>query len=163
MMATVEAMGCRHRLWRRMAVALCAMLPWCGPVGAHLGGDLAAVEADALQLQGAVQRTALIAYDVQEITAAAGLTVREYVTRSGTVFAVTWSGPVPPDLAQLLGSHFARYLAGFAAQEHPGLKRSLRIATPDLIVESGGHLRAFSGRAYLPALLPAGVQVADLR
>jgi hypothetical protein len=38
----------------------------------------------------------------------------------------------------------------------------LRVALPGLIVESGGHLRAYAGRAYLPALVPAGVPAADL-
>jgi Protein of unknown function (DUF2844) len=31
------------------------------------------------------------------------------------------------------------------------------------VVESDGHMRAFSGRAYLPALIPAGTSAADLR
>jgi hypothetical protein len=54
------------------------------------------------------------------------------------------------------------YATALAALNHPGLHRSLRVALPELIVESGGHLRAYAGRAYLPALVPAGVPAADL-
>jgi hypothetical protein len=139
------------------------VLSWSAPVGAHLGGDLAGVQADSRVLQGAVSTSTLADYDVQQIAAAGGQSVREYLTRGGQVFAVTWSGTAPPDLAQLLGPYFPQYAAGLAALDHPGLKRSVRVATPALIVESSGHLRAYSGRAYLPALLPAGVELAAIR
>jgi Protein of unknown function (DUF2844) len=39
----------------------------------------------------------------------------------------------------------------------------VRIATSDLVVESEGHLRAYVGRGYLPALVPAGVSIGELR
>ncbi len=153
----------RQGFLQRTAIALCSVLSWSAPVGAHLGSDSAGVQADSLVLQGTVGTRTLAAYDVQQIDAAAGQTVREYLTRRGRVFAVTWSGPAPPDLAQLLGPYFPQYAAGLAALDHPGLKRSVRVATPALIVESSGHLRAYSGRAYLPALLPAGIELAEIR
>jgi hypothetical protein len=34
---------------------------------------------------------------------------------------------------------------------------------PDLIVESGGRMRNFAGRAYLPNLVPAAVSAGDIR
>jgi Protein of unknown function (DUF2844) len=148
----------------RLAVLqLGAMLVWSGSVSAHLGSDLSSVQADSIVLHGVVRTTALVDYDVHEIDAAAGLTVREFVTRGGTVFALSWAGPVPPDLQLLLGNYFGAYAAGLAALKSPGRNRSVRIALADLIVESSGHLRAYSGRAYLPALMPAGVSIADLR
>ena len=61
-----------------------------------------------------------------------------------------------PDLQKLLGASYQTYTTAVAAENHPGLKRPLRIATSDLVVESDGHMRAYSGRAYLPALIPAG-------
>lgn len=139
------------------------MLCWGGPVSAHLGSDVAGVQSDTLALRGVDHVTGLVRYDVHQIDAAAGISVREFVTRSGTVFAVSWTGPVPPDLQQLLGRYFPAYAAGLAALDHPGLRRSVRIALADLVVEAGGHLRAYAGRAYLPALVPAGVAVAELR
>jgi Protein of unknown function (DUF2844) len=148
----------------RLAVLqLGSMLVWSGSVSAHLGSDLSSVQADSIVLHGVVRTTALVDYDVHEIDAAAGLTVREFVTRGGTVFALSWAGPVPPDLQLLLGNYFGAYAAGLAALKSPGRNRSVRIALADLIVESSGHLRAYSGRAYLPALMPAGVSIADLR
>jgi len=101
-------------------------------------------------------------YDIQEINADTGVRVREYLNRDGVVFAVSWAGPVLPDLQRLLGTHFAAYTTALAALDHPGLHRSVRVASSDLVVESGGHLRAYAGRAYLPALIPAGVSAAEL-
>ena len=102
-------------------------------------------------------------YEMQEITGGNDVRVREYLTRGGLVFAVSWSGPVVPDMRQLLGSHYDAYAKGLAALSHPGLRRSLQIASGELVVESGGHMRAYSGRAYLPALIPPGVPLSELR
>jgi hypothetical protein len=136
--------------------------PWVGPARAGLGGDAASALADGSDLPGVVNSFKLPLYDIQEITADTGMRVREYVNRDGIVFAVSWTGPVLPDLQRLLGTHYVEYTTALAALNHPGLHRSLRVALPDLIVESGGHLRAYSGRARLPALVPAGVSAADL-
>lgn len=130
---------------------------------AALGEGAASVTADAGLLQGVVDTVTLAQYDRIEITTASGLRVREYLTRDGTVFAVAWTGPVMPDLSRLLGPSFKAYSAALAALDHPGLHRSVRVASSALIVESGGHLRAYAGRAYLPARVPAGVPAADLR
>jgi hypothetical protein len=89
--------------------------------------------------------------------------VREFLNAAGVVFAVTWQGPVMPDLQRLLGAQFPVYAAALAAQERPGSHRSVRITTADLVVESEGHLRAYVGRGYLPALVPAGVSIGTLR
>jgi hypothetical protein len=85
------------------------------------------------------------------------------MNRDGVVFAVTWAGPVMPNLRSLLGANFSAYTTALAAVTQRGLRRSLRIATSGLVVETGGHLRAYSGRAYLPASIPAGTPVSDLR
>jgi uncharacterized protein DUF2844 len=135
---------------------------WVGSAHAALGGDSASVLADGAELHGVVNSVISQQYDLQEITTDTGLRVREYVNRDGVVFAVSWAGPVLPDLQRLLGTHYVEYTAALAALNHPGLHRSLRVALPELIVESGGHLRAYAGRAYLPALVPAGVPAADL-
>jgi hypothetical protein len=129
---------------------------------AGLGGDAASAFADGTELHGVVNSVSLPQYDIQEITTETGIRVREYVNRDGVVFAVSWTGPVLPDLQRLLGTHYVEYTTALAALNHPGLHRSLRVALPELIVESGGHLRAYAGRAYLPALVPAGVPAADL-
>jgi hypothetical protein len=132
------------------------------PVRAGLGSDAADILIDSAQMQGVITLVSRAQYDVQEITAEAGTRVREYVNRGGLVFAVSWDGPVMPDLRQLLGSHYAAYTEALSASTHRDL-RSVRVATRELVVECGGHMRAYSGRAYLPVLIPPGVPVAELR
>jgi hypothetical protein len=137
--------------------------PLCvGSAHAGLGGDVAGALADGSEMHGVVNSITLAKYDIEEITADTGMRMREYVNRDGVVFAVSWAGPVLPDLQRLLGAHYVEYTTALAALNHPGLHRSLRMALPELIVESSGHLRAYAGRAYLPALVPAGVPAADL-
>jgi Protein of unknown function (DUF2844) len=133
------------------------------PACAALGSDAPSVLADAANLSGAMSSEVLQQYTIEEISAESGMRVREFLNRDGVVFAVSWSGPALPDLQQLLGAHYAEYSAAVAALSHPGLQRSVRVASPGLVVESGGHLRAYAGRAYLPALIPPGVSAVELR
>jgi hypothetical protein len=130
---------------------------------ASLAGDAASVSSDAGALHGVVQASILPQFEIQQIVTDNGIQVREYLNREGTVFAVTWAGPVVPDLPQLLGAQFAAYAAALAARDHLGLHRSVRVATSSLVVESDGHLRAYVGRAYLPEMIPIGVSAAQLR
>ncbi|MCF8168012.1 MAG: DUF2844 domain-containing protein [Rhodoferax sp.] len=87
-----------------------------------------------------------------------GVSVRQYVSAAGRVFAVAWNGPVLPDFELLLGSHFAAYER---AQRQKG--RGVRVLQPDLVIESSGMMRAFVGRAYLATQLPAGVKPSDIQ
>ena len=149
--------------FRNLILALAANLICVAAARAGLGEDAAGVIADARALRGAVQSQSTGLFDVHQISTDGGLRVREYADRSGVIFAVSWSGPVQPDLQLLLQGSFAEYNQVRASQIRPGLHRSLRIASPDLVVETGGHLRAYSGRAYLPARIPAGMSAADVR
>jgi Protein of unknown function (DUF2844) len=153
-----------HRVkWVSLGLAF-SMASWCvAPAHAALGGDAASVAADADALHGVIHSTLLQQYDIRDITSDNGMRLREFQDRSGVVFAVVWSGPAMPDLQKLLGASYRTYAAAVAAASHSGLKRPLRIATSDLVVESDGHMRAYSIRAYLPALIPAGTAAADLR
>ena len=119
--------------------------------------------ADMEDLHGSAASTVLPQYDIQEISNENGMQVREFLTKAGIVFAVAWTGPVVPDLRHLLGASFDTYIQSLSAMEPHGLHRPLRIATSELVVEAGGHMRAYSGRAYLPQSVPAGVSTADLR
>jgi Protein of unknown function (DUF2844) len=136
---------------------------WAGQARASLGGDAASVLADASELHGVVQSSTLRQFEIQEIVTDNGMHVREFLNRDGIVFAVTWTGPAMPDLQRLLGAQFAVYTAALAARDHLGLHRSVRVATSGLVVESDGHLRSYVGRAYLSAMIPTDVSIADLR
>jgi hypothetical protein len=153
-------MSARSTLGFAMAAIIVA---WHGIAYAALGEDMRGVQMDASALKGTVRTTSLVQYDVHEINSAEGVTVREFVTRDGSVFALSWSGPVPPDLQRLLGRYFAAYAASLNMLDHPGLRRSVRIVTPELTVELGGHMRAYIGRAYLPSLIPDGIGLAELK
>lgn len=50
-------------------------------------------------------------YSVRQSIDANGVTIREYVLSANVVFAVTWDGPVRPNMRALLGSYFANYVA----------------------------------------------------
>ena len=128
--------------------------------GATLGGDAASIEADGA---GAPleQDASSAAYTVYRIHPSEDSLIQEYLSPDGTVFAVSWKGPAMPDLRGLLGSHFAEYTA--AAQAGRANHHFMGVETPDLVVESSGHMRAFRGRAYLPDKLPPGVTVGEIR
>jgi Protein of unknown function (DUF2844) len=138
-------------------------LLWVGEARGSLGGDMTSVLEDAGELHGVAQASLLQQVEIQEIESDNGMRIREFLNRAGIVFAVTWAGPVAPDLQQLLGPQFAAYTAALAGRPRLGLQRFVRVATPDLVVESEGHLRACTGRAYLPAMIPTGVSAAELR
>ena len=101
-------------------------------------------------------------FTVQESVMDSGTIVREYVAPSGIVFAVVWQGPSMPDLRRLLGdTYFAQYQQ--AADVSRTGRGSLIVNRPALMVQSVGHLRAFSGKAFVPKLLPRGVTVDQIR
>ena len=101
------------------------------------------------------------AYTVEQISTPTGATVNEYLSPNGTVFAVSWRGPRPPDLSQLLGAYFAEYRTAAAS---PSAQRGhLLVQTENLVVETGGHMRDLRGRAYVPGLLPPGVSADEVQ
>lgn len=127
---------------------------------AALGDDVRSIDADRAHLRGALRITTAERYSVHEIAAPSGMTVRQYVAPSGRVFAVTWSGPWPPDLRQLLGPYFERFSRA-AASPHAA-RGPLVVDDADLVVRFGGRLRAFVGTAYLPDVTPSGVRAEQL-
>lgn len=141
------------------AVALRSPQAW-----AALGGSVDSVSADTSALRGELHSTGFVAYDLHQISSGQ-LVVNEYVTRAGQVFAITWHGPAPANLQQLLGSYFSRFQAAAAAahKAQPGMHRTFTLTQSDLVIRSAGRLRAFGGIAYLPALVPSGVSVDELQ
>ena len=128
---------------------------------AALGEAEVSVKADAAQLRGSIKVTERTNYSLHEMQLPSGTWVREFAAPNGTVFAVAWNGPTQPNLRQALGRYFDSYVTAAKAR-HGGLHR-LDIKQSDLVVQAGGHMRAFSGRAYLPQAVPAGVSLGDLR
>jgi hypothetical protein len=135
------------------------------PAFAGLGEDASSVQADQAHVLGTLKTTQTQAYTVNEIQASTGTVVREYVSAtSGKVFGVAWQGAWPPDMRQVLASYFAQYQQAAQAQANSRAGRHpLMIALPGLVVESGGHMRSFVGRAYVPGSVPQGVSAEAVR
>jgi hypothetical protein len=95
---------------------------------------------------------------VQEVATADGGTIREYVSASGVVFAVSWRTRLKPRLEGMLGRYHADYAAAAAgeAARRPGIRRQAALGAPDLVVRSSSYLGSFSGYAFVPSLAPAG-------
>ena len=100
------------------------------------------------------------AYDVNTSVLDNGTTVREYVA-NGVVFAVSWTGPFLPDLRTLLGQQFTTLTSETARRPKAG-NSQVRIVRPDVTIESTGHMRAYSGRAWVTSLLPAGFDTDEI-
>jgi hypothetical protein len=128
---------------------------------AVLGGDEASIQGDSIHLKGAISVQQTVRFAVHEIVQPSGTSVRQYVSPAGTVFAVAWQGPLMPDLRQLLGPYFDSYVA--AAKAKRAKRTPVVIRGASLVVLSGGHLRAFSGRAYVPDLVPQDVDAEVLQ
>lgn len=133
----------------------------CLPALATLGEDVTTVESDRAQMKAQVRATAVAGYTVKEIQTPTQTTVREYVSAAGKVFAVTWQGPLLPDFKQMLGRYFEQYRNN-ASSPRVG-RRQLTINGSDLVVSSHGRMRAFSGFAYVPSLLPPNFSPDELK
>ncbi len=142
-----------------LATALAANTAW-----ATLGGTGDSIAADRGMLTAASLATSKRAgYTVHEIRSE-GITIREYVSPSNVVFAVAWNGVTNPDLDQLFGTYAAEYQAALAqAERKPGGRNQSRVATDRVVVERWGHMRNLQGRAYVPALVPEGVNIDEIK
>ena len=123
-----------------------------GAAWGGLGGDLSSVQADQQAWHATVTKTAVAGATVHSQRLPDGPIVRQYLDATGLVIAVGWEGPVLPDFERLLGPYFQAYIVAVRQQ-----KRGVSIKTLDLVIESGGMMRSFVGRAYLPAKIPANL------
>ncbi len=154
---TFRAAHCLAALSAAAALAIFAT-----PAPAALGGDVASVHLDTARFRGQLISTEMVSFTQHDIVRGPGAVVHEYIAPNGTVFAVTWRGPLPPDLSQLFGSYYDAYRSAAIAQSHPGGHRQVHVVQADFVVHALGRLRAFQGMAYVPSLVPPGVDVASL-
>lgn len=136
------------------------------PARAALGDKVASVQADRVSVKGQLHAArSEPGYTVQEITAGTGTVIREYVAPGGTIFAVRWSGPAMPNLQQIFGSYFAQYQTAVQTQRSStqrGGHHHVEVRSPSLVVHSSGHMRQYSGMAYVPSLMPQNLSLSDL-
>lgn len=146
------------------AAAAIAVASLATPALAALGGTADSVTTDTSVMRGMLRSIPEVQYTVQEIDSSA-VTVREYVTRAGQVFAVTWQGIAPPNFQQLLGNYYSRLQAGAVAaraSRGPAAHRHYGINQSDFVMQSLGRMGNFHGVAYVPSLVPEGVDVDQL-
>ena len=67
-----------------------------------------------------------------------------------------------PDLKALLGKYFETMTTESVRVPRAGLSR-IAIDRPEVVINSGGHMRAFEGSAWIPAEFPAGFTAGDVR
>lgn len=132
------------------------------PAAAELGGRVSSVDTDAVRLRASSRAVeAKPAYTTHRLTSST-TEVNEYAGPDGTVFAVSWRGPKRPDLAALLGLYYQEYAAAEPGRTVGRGARAAVIRTPRVVVSRGGQMRDLHGLAYVPALVPANVDVGGL-
>jgi hypothetical protein len=132
------------------SVSLCLLA--ATPSWAVLGESVDSVLSDQQRLRGELRSAVGEGFSVHEISSADGTLVREYVSPAGLVFGVSWHGPFVPDLALVLGPYFHEFQQ---ASQTPVRRRGpLALRTESLVIQLGGHMRAFRGRVYLAHALP---------
>jgi hypothetical protein len=143
-----------QNLWRLLTLASAALLSFSLPASAVLGGDATSVTNDQVRMQATLRSVQNQGYTMHELSAPSG-TIREYVTPQGKVFGIAWQSQSRPDFQQLLGTYFQQFIE--AGKNHRRGDGPLVIEQPGLVIHSGGHMRAFFGKAYVPDMLPQGV------
>ncbi len=135
---------------------------------AALGGDVTSVEADQQQMKARhAVRPNDMKYTVHELTTPYGTTVREYVSPDGKVFGVAWRGSFLPSFQQILGDSYGAFVQAAQdarnAQSRHSRNAPLTVEQPDLVMHSTGHPRAYVGQAYIPGMIPQGVDAQEIR
>ena len=114
-------------------------------------------------MQARVQSTPLGSYTLHELQSPTGTTVREFESSSGTVFAVAWKGPFPPNLKQLLGSQFGQFQETLENLSGRAGHGPITIQLPNLVVQLAGHAGDYAGRAHIPDKIPASTSLESIR
>ncbi|HEV7817032.1 MAG TPA: DUF2844 domain-containing protein [Janthinobacterium sp.] len=146
----------------RSALVLLLLITQCASSHAALGSLPSNFGVQQNGIKARSLAAASGAYHTVETTLDSGTVVREFVNNSsGTVFAVSWDGPFMPDLQTLLGTNFSTLTDAAASKPKAGHSQ-LSIDKQDVVIVSGGHMRAYTGRAWITSQFPAGVSATDI-
>ena len=130
------------------------------PAFAALGGNVSSVQADQAHMKAQRRVTQTLNYTLHEMQDSSGVVVREFVSPEGKVFGVAWQGPARPDLQQALGSYYQQFVSAAPQRRTHG---PVSIQVPGLVLESGGHQRSLTGRAYVPEMVPENVKLEEIK
>lgn len=143
------------------AVAGLGRAPLVAKAGVHTNGATPLATAALKSVVSAPVPGGL--YTTHQLTLATGTVVTEYANSGGVVFAVTWVGPVLPDLTALLGDYFPTFMAQTDRRRAAGFRGGpVQVDANGLTVVSAGRMGHFSGYAYAAALVPSGVDIATV-
>ncbi len=119
---------------------------------AELGGNLASIMQEQKTFGSTLTTSPQSNYTIYIQNISPDLVIKEYVSNSGNIFGVAWKGSTLPNFQVLLGSYYSNYLS--AQQQNP---RSVFSQDNNLVIESGGVMGGYIGRAYLPKQVPTGL------
>ena len=125
---------------------------------AELGGNLASITQDQKTFGSTLTTSPQSTYTIYIQNISPDLVIKEYVSNSGNIFGVSWRGSTLPDFQVLLGNYYSNYLS--AMQQNP---RSVFLRNDNLVLESGGMMGGYIGRAYLPKQVPVGIAPASIQ
>ena len=145
------------------ALIVTAFLLVAAPARATLGEPESSVDAVQAGIFS-IHRKATVkaSYTVHELTTNTGV-VREFISQSGVVFAITWQGVAQPDLTLLLGTYYKEYRDETLRMRTMHGHSPHSISTSNLVLERSGHMRAEGGRVFMPNLIPSGVSKDEIR
>jgi hypothetical protein len=133
-------------------------------VSAKLGDDESAIKNDQTPLEiKEIKFEDKGKYKVYTLVNADVWTIKEFVSPSGKVFAVSWLGTAKPDLEKLVIDSYKEQLkiACAPSARRPG-HRIKSVLTDNLKVEDGGRPRNIEGRMYDTLLVPEGVSLNEI-
>jgi hypothetical protein len=141
------------------SVVLLSCLVGARDAHATLGEDVASVAANEQHLSAVRHVVKLpMGGERHDLELPSGTVVHEYLSATGAVYAVTWRGPRKPNLLELLG----QYQSQLASRDKGIGHNQMNVVGSDFRLQSMGHRRTSSGRAWVPSLVPAGVTIGSL-
>jgi hypothetical protein len=147
-------------LLKKISIIFCSLLI-CLSAQARLEGSVESLHQHPGEVLSE-KNTVFKLYTIKETQLNTGTVIREYINKKKMVFALSWQGPIIPDLQALLGTHFDSLKK--ESQRIPKAGRSaLSVNRPEVIIHSAGHMRAFQGQAWVPSLLPHGFSTDEIQ
>lgn len=147
-------------------IAFAIIVACITPAMATLGqapGKAPASSASAAKLKSTSTRATSGLYTTHETRLDNDTVVSEYADPAGRVFAVSWRGPVLPDLSALLGDYFSTFKTETTRVRLTGQRGApVHIELEGVVIRSQGRMGHFFGQAYAPDLIPAGVNITDV-
>ena len=144
------------------AIAICASF-WSQIVYSELGATTDSVRADQVRFKASRLETSGPGMITHEIKLQDGSGIKEYVNSSGVVFAVSWRTRLKPNLQTLLGAQYAMQIASTKSVLGVANSRAQQsVRLPNLVLHQAGRVNAFAGLAYVPALVPEGINAENL-